>query len=342
MIDQKSMHTLFDPSVDRATKIDQQLRDKLIGSLEYLAGYLTSATWDRSNTLAQALVELKTKPVSPWVFGIYAILVQNASHEEPDVARQNFDSLIAAITTPPPSKTMITMADIGLSDTHRTVAQTLFDTDPARPFLPQPPTSQEFDACCLEIKSALALIKNADPDLAAEMNVLVRLFLLAVPEGLQPSQGFNGASTFFLWGATLINARPERGIIGMVDLLIHEASHLLLFGLVSGGPLSKNDPNKLYNSPLRTDLRPIDGIFHAAFVSTRVHLSMQRMRNGGMVPADLLTALDKSAKTKKAAALSAVDLLHNELDATPEGQEIFDAMVNYWQADEDSAAECVR
>ena len=326
-----SLRALCDPSAARAADIDQRLRERLAVSLDYMAGFLASDDWSRSLVMPQALADLKAGPVLPWVFGFYAMAVQHASRAELDLARQDFDELITIITTPS-SKNIIALAAPALPDAHQAVARALFDTDSTRRFHPQAPSVPEFEVCSSEVEAAFALISNSDPDLAAEMKVLMRLILLAVPEGPDRSQAFNGASTFFLWRATLLNARRQRGIIETADLLIHEASHLLLFGLVLGGALSENDPTERYASPLRADLRPIDGIFHAAFVATRVHLAMTRMRASGNIPSELLPALNHSATASAAAARAALELLQKVLSPTPAGKEIFDAMVDYWQA----------
>ena len=63
----------------------------------------------------------------------------------------------------------------------------------------------------------------------------------------------------------------------MVDLLVHESSHVLLFGVSAEGALTENSGRERYDSPLRRDKRPIDGILHACFVATRVHLAMNRL-----------------------------------------------------------------
>ena len=86
-------------------------------------------------------------------------------------------------------------------------------------------------------------------------------------------------------GATLINADIRRNPIEVVDLLVHESSHLLLFAFSSQSALTKNAGTERYSSPVRSDPRPIDGIFHACFVTTRVHLAMKRLiGSGGSLP----------------------------------------------------------
>ena len=60
-----------------------------------------------------------------------------------------------------------------------------------------------------------------------------------------------------------------------IPRLIHEYSHNLLFGIARNEPLVFNDPEERDESPLRQDLRPMDGIYHALFVSAREALAMR-------------------------------------------------------------------
>jgi HEXXH motif-containing protein len=53
--------------------------------------------------------------------------------------------------------------------------------------------------------------------------------------------------------------------------LTHEAAHSLLLGYTLGAPLVESDPAERFSSPLREDLRPMDGIVHATYVLARMH-----------------------------------------------------------------------
>ena len=43
----------------------------------------------------------------------------------------------------------------------------------------------------------------------------------------------------------------------MIDLLVHESSHVLLFGVAAEEPLTRNPGTERYASPVRRDPRPI-------------------------------------------------------------------------------------
>lgn len=42
-------------------------------------------------------------------------------------------------------------------------------------------------------------------------------------------------------------------------------------------PLLHNSPDERYPSPLRDDLRPLEGIYHATFVSARMHRAIKTL-----------------------------------------------------------------
>lgn len=63
----------------------------------------------------------------------------------------------------------------------------------------------------------------------------------------------------------------------MDEVLAHEAGHSLLFGLTVDEPLVLNLDDVLYPSPLREDPRPMDDIYHAAFVSAHMALAMETL-----------------------------------------------------------------
>jgi HEXXH motif-containing protein len=73
-----------------------------------------------------------------------------------------------------------------------------------------------------------------------------------------------------VWGATFMNADAHRTTPDMVHFLVHEITHSLLFGLSCGDPLVLNSPTESYPAPLRTDRRPMDGIYHATLVCARL------------------------------------------------------------------------
>src|SRR6185437_8666871 len=101
---------------------------------------------------------------------------------------------------------------------------------------------------------------------------------------------FDGASSFMLWGAIILNADRGDGPIGMAQMLAHESAHNLLFGFSADEALVENGPDELFSSPLRKDPRPMDGIYHATFVTARMYRVVYQLLHSGI--------LDDAAKEK--------------------------------------------
>lgn len=130
--------------------------------------------------------------------------------------------------------------------------------------LEDPDFSQEEE----KLRDALTALSAYSPELYAELVTITREILVLRPDGEQ-RMSFRGASSFALWGASAFNQLVHDHWTDYLKTLVHESAHTLLFAMAREEPLVLNDPGDRYGSPLREDLRPMDGIFHAAFVSAR-------------------------------------------------------------------------
>ncbi len=97
------------------------------------------------------------------------------------------------------------------------------------------------------IADSIALIRAADPELASEIDVLGRQLVLA--EGDAGTLKFSGASTFFLWGALVLNPKTNGDALTLAETLAHESGHALLFGLCDA------PARRLYLHRFRTAVR---------------------------------------------------------------------------------------
>ena len=70
----------------------------------------------------------------------------------------------------------------------------------------------------------------------------------------------------------------------MIDCLTHESAHAHLFSLSLGDSFVTNPDDELHLSPLRRDPRPLDGLFHATYVSARIALRsiVTRIESGAL------------------------------------------------------------
>jgi HEXXH motif-containing protein len=124
----------------------------------------------------------------------------------------------------------------------------------------------------------------------------------------------------------------RRSAVSIIDLLIHESSHLLLFGLSAEGTLLNNRGEERYSSPLRADPRPIDGILHACFVASRVHLAMCRLLESGYLTKDNeQRAADRRDHNAKSARI-ALEVLNKHAKPTELGESVLGSLRSYWTA----------
>jgi len=317
------------PSESRVERIDRALRDKLRKSLDHIGEVVRGGDSLVSDGLDDIEAKLTQGPVSPWVFCLYSKLVSELSRRpRGDVAGVTRDTVNAASL--PAAQGLLAFEDAELAPSWWDHFRLLIDTDPQRPFHLRAPSPEDLSRCRDQIAAGLALLQDSDPEFSAELRDLLRDVVLASPA--TADDGFNGASTFFFWGGALLNATPNRRPISVVDLLVHESSHVLLFGLSADGPLTLNDGTERYASPVREDKRPIDGIFHACFVTTRVHRALTRMLEGGSLNADDESHAIERRRYNGGAAKEAAGLIREHARLTERGEQIFAELLSYWDA----------
>jgi HEXXH motif-containing protein len=327
----ESLRWALAPSVPRVAAIDDAMRLRLADSLAYLAEVASLAD-THSATLAGIANRLKSGPVSPWVFCLYSKLVSElARNPRGDVA--GVFAFIAEAAALPADPGVVAFRDTAVPAPWWDHFRLLFDTDRQRPFRPKAPGAEAFATCKENIEAALAVLKRADPVWHEEVLSLVRMIALGAPGSADPADRFNGASTFFLWGASLLNADLKRSSLSMVDLLVHESSHVLLFGVSAEGALTENSGSERYDSPLRKDKRPIDGIFHACFVSTRVHLAMSLLLGSGALSDEEAKIALERGEFNGNAARTAIDELDRHARLTKLGENVLDTLRAYWAGD---------
>lgn len=306
------------PDLAQAQAVDATMRLRLADSFDYLASLIDDPAGGTLRSIGQTLPN--RGPVSPWVFCLYAMLVADVAgdggHATAMVAE--IDNASRAPAEPGP----VAMHDPATPEAWWAHYHRLLDTDPGRDFRPGAPSAEAFARTEATIAAAQELMARCDPPLAAEVRSLIRLPVLAVPGSSSSDDNFGGASTFFFWGGTLINADIDRTPIAMIDLLVHEASHLLLFGLVEGKALTHNDAAERYASPLRSDPRPIDGIFHACFVAARVEAAMDRLLASGHLTEDEAAAAERQRKRNAVAARDGLRSLEAHARPSERGADI--------------------
>jgi HEXXH motif-containing protein len=162
----------------------------------------------------------------------------------------------------------------------------MMDTDPATPHVFAAPSSAaDVESCRAILAKSLSLMQRGCPQTYGEFSELVDQIVLCEGTNLASNEAFLAGSTFTLWGALFINPSVERTARSLVETLAHEASHTLLFGLQVSDGLILNPDEERFASPLREDPRPMDGVYHANYVSARMHFAMKELLASGLMAA---------------------------------------------------------
>lgn len=275
--------TVFNPSRARGEAVNARMRGRLAESLRYILDQTAGHIAVPSAEMARFLTRLEGGPISPLVFGAYCDLVLALDADALGEAERLLEEIAAAPNVLAELR-VIELADPRV-DAGADRYRRLVDTDESLPFTIEPPPPGKAAAIRALIAEALVLMEAGNPELADEVRALLREIVVAAGPDDPAAAQFEGVSSFLLWGGIVLDVSSYKTPLDMVQALAHESGHNLLFGLCARGPLHANDDNDRYASPLRIDARPMDGIIHAAYVTARMHQSVQRLLDNGVLEA---------------------------------------------------------
>jgi HEXXH motif-containing protein len=275
----------FEPNSRRAHFLDQRMRQGLADSLRHILNQANGQLAISEEPFEKFLRGLESRPISPLAFSFYCDAV--LAIEDDDVAKAS--RLLGELIQLPPhpgGPAVTSLADPGQDAAARRIVR-FIDTDPTIKFEVFAPSREAVERTHAAIDAAFALMDAGDPAQAAEIRALLREIVMAAGTEDPKALTFDGASSFMLWGAIIINANRRGDELEMAQKLTHESSHNLLFGLSADESMVENSDEELYSSPLRTDARPMDGIYHATFVTARMHRVVRHLLESGVLSASL-------------------------------------------------------
>lgn len=129
-----------------------------------------------------------------------------------------------------------------------------------------------------DVGAALASIAGAWPEMGDMIGLHTRFITPIVSERVFSYSEMYAPNTVFL------RARPQNPL-WYVELLVHESCHNWLASLMEIIPIVDADQERRYESPWRTDPRPITGIVFGTHAFTFVTLCLLRMLERGRVDA---------------------------------------------------------
>lgn len=262
----------FYPNVKQAASLNNEMHSMLIDSLDYLSKFIGP-----SPELTQCSDGLRGRnQLRPAGFAAYYDLISALQSDDGAGARQAFKTVLESAQPKAASAAILRLGpaydDQAVERFQRYMGNGLTGASGIAP------VSQAVAAPYEEtLRAALDWIAASDPDFSAEFQELISEIILVTPDGASQNE-FEGGSSFRLWGALFLNAECEFTAAELVTSLAHEQGHTVLFGLSRNEMLVENPDSELFWSPIRQSKRPLEGIFHATFVSARMIRILLKLR----------------------------------------------------------------
>lgn len=320
----------FAPDGQRTLQIDRQVRHRLAESLETTLEACTGhLTWDAGKA-GLLLSRLRAGPVRAGVMAIYADLVEAVFRDDLPAAQILLDDLFCVRPAPEATWKLCTLSDATLGSGQAARFHRIISDDPAITIRLSAYDDERLQAAKPVFDDAFRLIQAASPALAEELEVLLRDIVLVEGRTAQDAPAeIGGASTFYLWGAAFISFSWLPSRLALAAALVHEAAHLLLFGFSFGKPLVLNGLDERFDSPLRDDQRPMEGIVHAAYVVARLALLMRELRERGVLSAQETASAGAWAVRYRQDFAAALEIIKARARFTPIGEAAFAGAVEW-------------
>jgi HEXXH motif-containing protein len=265
----------FEPSADRGEALDRRMRERLAGSLDYMFAAVGEALGLDVAACSDLTARIRSGPQSPHIFGAYYDLVIALERDELDVVRELANEMVGQRSAA--GTRIAAIDDRPANEEERYRRQFLANLDV------EIPPSELMAEYRRRLDDAFSLLDAGYPEMASEIRALLRDIVVAAGPEDPKALTFDGASCYMLWGAIMLNARGQKTVLDAVQALAHESGHNLLFGFSTDGPLVENADDELFSSPLRKDPRPMDGVFHATYVVARMHQTLSRLLDPGVL-----------------------------------------------------------
>ena len=321
----------FSPNLHQSTSLDHQFRLSLADSLIYLSKQSSPVLAFDFTKLEPLINAIQSGHRFPGTtFFTYAEIVMALYNNEQNKAIDGFNKIISELpligVECDPCRILPSDASPHLEN--QEIYARAMNTDPHLHFFMGPPSHTLAHQFSHRIVSGFQLMQLAVPDLAEEFKVLVNDIVMVVGDAKSDYQ-FDGGSSYFLWGTLFLNATSHQTDIAMVEVLAHESAHMLLYACAIDEPLVLNPDEDLFPSPLRVDLRPMDGIYHATFVSARMHWAMQSLIDSRFLNADDLITAKKARDEDLKNFWAGYKVVSEHGDLTHTGEKIIQTAVDY-------------
>jgi hypothetical protein len=282
----------FAPDPERAAALNRRMHLSLADSLQYVTAQAKGACAFDEPALSTLVARLRAGELfGADTFAAYYTLVPALADGDEAAASAAFATLAAARPIAPGLR-VLALSPEDLGGRFETYFR-LMEGEGSMPLgmrTPSPEVAQRFRE---RFARGLALLDAAVPEVAGEVRHIINELLIVTGDPTLKYQ-FDGGSHFQLWGALFLNADFHQTDYAMAEVIAHESAHSLLFSFCIDEALVENEDDELFTSPLRPDPRPMDGIYHATFVSARMHWTMTRLLDSGLLDASVIDAVQQA------------------------------------------------
>ncbi|KAF7962882.1 hypothetical protein AWV80_16295 [Cupriavidus sp. UYMU48A] len=189
------------------------------------------------------------------------------------------------------------------------------------------PDEEHVAEACERLMRVNEILPEADPALFQELSHLVVQIVVFDDKG-STGMGAESASSFALWGTVLVNMRRSIHELYFLEALLHESAHLLLFALCQDTPVVTNSPDEHFVSPLRSDLRTMNGLFHAAYVTARMHYGLTKLKECKAISVELAELIEERCGVRLGQFRGAADVIRRYGKLTGHGRDIINSALS--------------
>ncbi|NGP18557.1 aKG-HExxH-type peptide beta-hydroxylase [Devosia aurantiaca] len=316
----------FEPSGTRANALDRAMHVSLAQSLHYISQQCLGQIDFDAVSLNRLVENISVTRYGATLFGLYYQLVDAIDDDDHTQAGHLFDRLVSE--QPVSSGLQVHAIEDEWTSGQAELYRRGMSTDPTVNFSFLQPPDEMAAQFKQKLVATLDRFEPVLPEMIAEIRGLLSEIVLAVGEA-DAEYVFDGGSSYQLWGALFLNPAFHDTEIQVMEVVAHEAAHTLLFGLTVEEALTENDDDELYASPLRVDPRPMEGIYHATFVSARMHWALSKL-----LASEVLTEKERdfalAAQSEDAANFFAgLSVVEEHGRLTPTGSGIMQAAKQY-------------
>lgn len=276
------MHNPVFPNSPQLEDMREQVRERLHTSLDHLIFEVFSPEYgvrvEREN-VRRILLDGPTYPGAR-CFALHGVLLQAALTQDNTHLPRVFAMLDGFFSRDQGEPDGVRVSGLGDRDLHPDdvwLLQLAFQDDVGLTTALTQPSENDCAAAAGVIAEAYDLLDRLAPKWAAELRSLAREIYLAT-SGISDRPAFAGAAVFDAFGGLMLNPYTIAHADVTALALVHEASHQQMFLFHLDDPVVLNGPDAVFSSPLRKEPRPMEGIFHAMWVSARMALVAHAMR----------------------------------------------------------------